>query len=198
MVVENLSGLCNAPTSHSRFFAWAVSTTDFSVAMTSSGLSAPKIAVPATMTLLPNQCFPINFYIVGAKTQIGIPAWAQTSTVLGLTPPSTSMSLSGKRARSSATLGTQRSINFCPPRPENIPFGVQMKSEKMLTGIDGHDEKQIGELANLVRYRSGGRVRGNCHPRLHAPLMDGVDKGDGIRCIAVSGGDRPEMIAKEN
>jgi hypothetical protein len=61
-----------------------------------------------------------------------------------------------------------------------------MRSEEKLTGIDGHDEKQIGELANLVRYRSGGRVRGNCYPCLHAPLMDGVDKGDGIRCIAVS------------
>jgi hypothetical protein len=53
------------------------------------------------------------------------------------------------------------------------------------TRIHGHDEKQIGELADFVRYRSGGRVGGNCHPRFHASVVDGVDEGDGIRCIAV-------------
>ena len=55
-----------------------------------------------------------------------------------------------------------------------------------LTGVHGHDKKQISELADLIRYRSGWRVWGNCYPGLHAPLVDGVDKGDGIRCIAVS------------
>lgn len=34
-------------------FAWAVLTADLSVAMTCSEFSAPKMAVPATMTLLP-------------------------------------------------------------------------------------------------------------------------------------------------
>ena len=39
--------------------------------MTSSGLSAPKIAVPATMTLLPKQTFSNEPCLIGAKTEIG-------------------------------------------------------------------------------------------------------------------------------
>lgn len=101
-------------------FVWAVSTTDLKVAMTSSGWSARKIAVPATITLLPKQTSPYQLRLVG---NYDVPAWAQASIVLGVTPPSTSMSLSGKRARSSATLGIQRSISFCPPRPGDVPFG---------------------------------------------------------------------------
>jgi hypothetical protein len=47
--------------------------------------------------------------------------------------------------------------------------------------MHGHDEKKIGKLPDFIRYRSGGRVRGNGYPSPHASLMDGVDKGDGIR-----------------
>jgi hypothetical protein len=50
-------------------FAWAVSTADLSVAMTSSGLSELKIAVPATMTLLPKpNTFQINLAQLGQST----------------------------------------------------------------------------------------------------------------------------------
>jgi hypothetical protein len=54
------------------------------------------------------------------------------------------------------------------------------------TRIHGHDEKNIGELADFGRYRSGGCVRGDCYPGLHVSLVDRVDKGDGIRCNTVS------------
>ena len=93
-------------------FACAVSTRSFKIAITFSGSSAPKIAVPATMTLLPA--------ILGVShndkrfqgMSLHVPASAQTSIVFGPTPPSTSMFWSGNRSRSSATLGTQRSRNF--------------------------------------------------------------------------------------
>ena len=52
-----------------------------------------------------------------AMRRVLAPASAHFPTVAGPTPPSTSMSLSGNRARSSATFGTQRSMNFCPPLP---------------------------------------------------------------------------------
>lgn len=54
------------------------------------------------------------------------------------------------------------------------------------TRIHGHDKKQIGKLPDFIRYRSRGRVGGNGYPSLHASLVDGVDEGDRIRCIAVS------------
>lgn len=56
--------------------------------------------------------------------------------------------------------------------------------EKKLTRIYGHDEKHIGELADLVRYRGGGRVWRDCYPRLHVSLMNGVYEGDRVRCDA--------------
>ena len=77
--------------------------------MTVSGSSAPNIAVPATITLLPEK---EDFKLRVVFQEACIPASVQTPTVLGPTPPSTSISLSGKRARSSATFGTHRSINF--------------------------------------------------------------------------------------
>ena len=85
-------------------------------------------------------------------------------------------------------MGTQRSINFCPPRPGKVPFRVRGEkvTEINLTRIHGHDEKHVGELADFVRYRRGRRVRRNCYPGLHVSLVDGVDKGDGIRCDMVS------------
>ena len=109
-------------------FACASLTVDFNSEMTCSGCSAPKIAVPATITLLPDcvkefQKEVIRFWGLAVhdyqRTGVccGAPASAQTPIVLGPTPPSTSMSLSGNRARNSATLGTQRSINFWPPLP---------------------------------------------------------------------------------
>jgi hypothetical protein len=58
----------------------------------------------------------------GLLGESDLPASAHTSIFFGPTPPSTSMSLSGKRALSSDTLGMQRSKNFCPPRPRNIPM----------------------------------------------------------------------------
>ena len=88
--------------------------------MTSSGFSAPKMAVPATMTLLPARRTASRSTRLRGREMGGeedAPASAHTSIVFGPTPPSTSMSFWGKRLRSSATLGTQRSMNFCPPRP---------------------------------------------------------------------------------
>lgn len=84
--------------------------------MTAVGLSEPKMAVPATMTLLPDSKMSQLLSQTPEKRTL-LPASAQTPMVLGPTPPSTSMSLSGNRARSSATLETHRSRNFCPPRP---------------------------------------------------------------------------------
>jgi hypothetical protein len=63
---------------------------------------------------------------------------------------------------------------------------VRESSGNKLTRIHSHDEEHIGKLADLGRYRSGRRVRGNCHPRLHVSLVDRVNKGDGIRCVMVS------------
>jgi hypothetical protein len=77
-------------------------------------------------------------------------------------------------------------MNFCPPRPGDGPFRVRESSGNKLTRINSHDEEHIGELADLVRYRSRRRVRGNCYPRLHVSLVDRVNKGDGIRCVMVS------------
>jgi len=51
--------------------AWAVSTADLRDAMTSSGLSAPKIAVPATMTLLPKRTLTDQARFAGANTHRG-------------------------------------------------------------------------------------------------------------------------------
>jgi len=65
--------------------------------------------------------------------------------------------------------------------------GARGGGRRELTGIYGHDEEQIREIANVVRYRGGGRVGGDRHTRFHVSLMDGVDKRDGIRCNAVSG-----------
>ena len=66
--------------------------------------------------------------------------------------------------------------------------------ETTLTRIHGHDEKHIGELADLVRYRCGGRVWRDCYPGLHVSLTDRVDKGDGIRCDRVSERTVPRAI----
>lgn len=71
------------------------------------GSSAPKRAVPATITFEP--------------------AFAQHPTVPGPTPPSTWMSMLGKRVRSSATLGTQAAMNFCPPLPVKRSRRVSLK-----------------------------------------------------------------------
>jgi hypothetical protein len=52
--------------------------------MTSSGLSAPKIAVPATMTLLPKQNVSNQPYLVGAKTHIGRTSLGTNINCLGV------------------------------------------------------------------------------------------------------------------
>jgi hypothetical protein len=100
-------------------FAWTASTVDFNICMTFSGSGELNIAVPATITLLPIQ----EHQMINARRWMILygdwPASAQVPIVLGPTPPSTSISLLGNRARSSATFGTQRSKNFWPPRPWN-------------------------------------------------------------------------------
>jgi hypothetical protein len=53
-------------------FFWAVSTTDLRVEITSSGLSAPKMAVPATMTLLPAMLPQLRCCFVGAEIKLGL------------------------------------------------------------------------------------------------------------------------------
>lgn len=50
--------------------------------------------------------------IPGVFIRVNLPASAQAPIVLGPTPPSTSISFSGNRARSSDTFGTHLSRNF--------------------------------------------------------------------------------------
>lgn len=95
--------------------ACAASTVDFNTEITFSGSAALKIAVPATITLLPVECIVNNNW---SQIFERVPASAQTPIVWGPTPPSTSISLSGNRDLSSETFGTHRSKNFWPPRPE--------------------------------------------------------------------------------
>lgn len=80
------------------------------------------------------------------------PASAQTPIVLGPTPPSTSMSFSGKRARSSATFGTQLSINFWPPRPSKDGLKSRRKEEMDLrrTGVYSHNKQHVCSIGNFV------------------------------------------------
>lgn len=125
------------PSAHfAAIFAWAVSTVALRVLITPSGSDAPKIAVPATMTLLP-EVKPVQSRMPTDERNY-LPASAQTSIVLGPTPPSTSMSLSGKRALSSATFETHLSKNFCPPRPaifRELHFARRFLCEEAYQGI---------------------------------------------------------------
>lgn len=191
-----MSGL-QSLTSHcfAAILACAASTVVFSSDMTSSGFSAPKMAVPATITLLPVHHTAFRLERLRAA-HIGVgnaPASAHTSIVFGPTPPSTSMSFWGKRLRSSATLGTQRSMNFWPPRPARHRLAGQAacgqgSHRKRRTGIDSHDEEHVCCLAHLVCDRGRGCVGRDGDACLHLALVNGVDEGEGVRCGGLCAG----------
>jgi len=87
------------------------------------------------------------------------PALAQHPTVPGPTPPSTWMSILGKRVRSSATLGAHEAMNFWPPLPvvhaREVSLRVEKKEGKRRAGHDGHDEKHVDRISEGVG--DGGR-----------------------------------------
>lgn len=193
MAHPGIHGHLNTPAkfivqSLARILAWAASTADLRDAMTSSGLSAPKIAVPATMTLLPKWTLPDQARFAGANTYKGRTCLGTSIDRLRTYASIHLNVLGGKPCAEFCDLGHAALDELLPATTWKGPFqsAREKAMETTLARIHGHDEKHIGELADLVRYRCGMRVRRDCYPGLHVSLMDRVDKGDGIRCDTVS------------
>lgn len=140
------------------------------------------------MTLLPKETLTDQARFAGANTHRGRTCLSTSIDRLGTYTSVHLDILGGKPCAEFCDLGHAVLDKLLPATAWEGTFqGAREKAiETKLTRIHSHDEKHVGKLADLVRYRCGRRVRRDCYPGLHVSLMDRVDKGDGIRCDTVS------------
>ena len=152
--------------------------------MAFSGSSAPKMAVPATMTLLP-------WRKITGMSDLARPGFPHSSTYRRQRI-SRSFWVQHRRRLRYLYLGTAYAVQIpwaricprisghpCLRRP--LSGNEYNPNANRLTWVDGHHEKHVGQVSDLVG--NGGRrcVGRNRHTRFHFLFMYGLDEGNCVR-----------------